>query len=124
MPQTLKDATVAIEDKNFFEHGGDRLRRRSSAPLWKDLEAGKAVEGGSTITQQLVRNLYIQNPEETIERKIIEARLAEEEEDEHSKDWILDLLPQHRSVRHGRRGDRGRRRGGGADLLRQAAPRT
>ena len=47
------------------------------------------MEGGSTITQQLVRNLYIANPQDTLKRKIIEAHLANEEEDQHSKDWIL-----------------------------------
>ncbi len=47
------------------------------------------MQGASTITQQLVRNLYIQNPEETIKRKLIEAHLAYEMEEAHSKDWIL-----------------------------------
>ncbi|HEY3192954.1 MAG TPA: transglycosylase domain-containing protein, partial [Solirubrobacterales bacterium] len=45
--------------------------------------------GGSTITQQLVRNLYISHPQDTLRRKIIEAHLANDEEDQHSKDWIL-----------------------------------
>jgi penicillin-binding protein 1A len=47
------------------------------------------VEGGSTITQQLVRNLYLEDPEDTLKRKIIEAHLANDEEERHSKDWIL-----------------------------------
>jgi len=47
------------------------------------------VQGASTITQQLVRNLYIRDPEETIRRKIVEAHLAYEEEEAHSKRWIL-----------------------------------
>ncbi len=47
------------------------------------------VQGASTITQQLVRNLYIQNPEDTIKRKLRETRLAVELEEEHSKRWIL-----------------------------------
>ena len=55
----------------------------------KNIEAGKTVEGASTITQQLVRNLYIPHPEETIKRKLIEAHLAYEEEEAHSKTWIL-----------------------------------
>jgi penicillin-binding protein 1A len=88
LPDELKDATVAIEDRGFFEHGaidpGAILRA-----AWKNIEAGDTVEGASTITQQLVRNLYIRHPEQTIERKIREARLAEEMEDEHSKEWIL-----------------------------------
>ncbi|HEX5376797.1 MAG TPA: biosynthetic peptidoglycan transglycosylase, partial [Solirubrobacterales bacterium] len=89
LPQTLKDATVAIEDKNFFEHGAIDPPAIVRA-AWKNLMAGgKAVQGASTITQQLVRNLYIQNPEETIERKLIEAHLAYEQEQEHSKEEIL-----------------------------------
>jgi penicillin-binding protein 1A len=89
LPQTLKDATVAIEDKNFFKHGAIDPEGIARA-AWKDLLAGgKPVQGASTITQQLVRNLYIQNPDETIKRKLIEAHLANDLEDAHSKDWIL-----------------------------------
>jgi penicillin-binding protein 1A len=89
LPSVLKEATIAIEDKNFYHHGGVDPAGIIRAGL-KDLEAGgKPVQGASTITQQLVRNLYIQNPEETIERKLIEAHLAEDEEEAHSKDWIL-----------------------------------
>jgi penicillin-binding protein 1A len=89
LPQDLEDATVAIEDRNFFEHGALDYAGIARA-VWKDLLAGgKPVQGASTITQQLVRNLYIQNPEDTLERKIKEARLAEEEEEAHSKSWIL-----------------------------------
>ncbi len=89
IPQDLKDATVAIEDRRFYNHGGVDPSAIIRAG-WKDLVAGGTPrQGGSTITQQLVRNLYIQNPQETLRRKIIEARLANEEEDQHSKDWIL-----------------------------------
>ncbi len=89
IPQDLKDATVAIEDRRFYHHGGIDPSAIVRAG-WEDLTAGgKPVEGGSTITQQLVRNLYIQNPQDTLKRKIIEAHLANEEEDQHTKDWIL-----------------------------------
>jgi penicillin-binding protein 1A len=89
IPQALKDATVAIEDKRFYSHGGIDPSAIVRAG-WEDLIAGgKPVEGGSTITQQLVRNLYIANPQDTLRRKIIEAHLANDEEDQHSKDWIL-----------------------------------
>jgi len=88
LPQDLKDATVAIEDRGFFEHGAIDPEAIVRA-AWKNLEAGDTVEGASTITQQLVRNLYIRHPEQTIERKIREARLAGEMEDEHTKEWIL-----------------------------------
>jgi penicillin-binding protein 1A len=89
IPQDLKDATVAIEDRRFYNHGGIDPSAIIRAG-WEDLTAGgKPVEGGSTITQQLVRNLYIQDPQDTLKRKIIEAHLANEEEDQHTKDWIL-----------------------------------
>ena len=83
----MQAATVAIEDERFYRHGGVDYEGIARA-AFKNLEAGKAVEGGSTITQQLVRNLYV-GRERTLERKIREARLAEELEDRHSKRWIL-----------------------------------
>jgi len=89
IPEDLKDATVAIEDRRFYNHGGIDPSAIIRAG-WEDLTAGgKPVEGASTITQQLVRNLYIDNPQDTLKRKIIEAHLANEEEDQHTKDWIL-----------------------------------
>ena len=89
IPSDLKDATVAIEDRRFYSHGGIDPSAIIRAG-WEDLVAGgKPVEGGSTITQQLVRNLYIEDPQDTLHRKIIEAHLANDVEDQHSKDWIL-----------------------------------
>jgi penicillin-binding protein 1A len=88
LPEELKDATIAIEDRGFFDHGPidyDAIVRA----IFKNIEAGRTVEGASTITQQLVRNLYIQHPEQTIKRKLIEAHLAADMEKAHSKDWIL-----------------------------------
>jgi penicillin-binding protein 1A len=89
IPKTLRLATVAIEDERFYEHDGVDPEGILRA-LVKDLEAGKAVEGGSTITQQLVRNLCMRNPERTIERKIKEAKLAIEYAKRHSRREILD----------------------------------
>jgi penicillin-binding protein 1A len=88
LPKVLKDATVAIEDKNFYEHGALDYEGIARA-LWKDIQAGAPVQGASTITQQLVRNLYIANPQNTLERKLKEAKLAVEFDDKHSKKWIL-----------------------------------
>ena len=57
---------------------------------WRDLLAGgKPVQGGSTITQQLVRDLYIKHPSDTLKRKIVEAHLADEENARYSKASIL-----------------------------------
>ena len=89
LPQELKEATVAIEDKNFYSHGALDPEGIARA-VWKDvLAGGKPVQGASTITQQLVRNLYIQNPEETIKRKLIEAHLATDLFAHRSRGWIL-----------------------------------
>jgi penicillin-binding protein 1A len=88
IPRSLQLATVAIEDQRFYQHGGVDAEGIGRAAL-KDFEAGEAVEGGSTITQQLVRNLCIQNPERSLKRKIVEAKLAEEYFDRHSRREIL-----------------------------------
>src|SRR5262249_7035851 len=88
VPRRLQLATVAIEDQRFYEHGALDYEGIARA-IAKDLQAGEAVEGGSTITQQLVRNLCIRNPERNIERKIVEAKLAEEYAQRHSRREIL-----------------------------------
>src|SRR4051794_24068463 len=87
IPQNLEDATVAIEDARFYKHKGVDYMGVIRAAV-KNLETGKKVQGGSTITMQLVRTLY-GNQEKSYKRKIREAKLAEELEDEHSKQWIL-----------------------------------
>jgi penicillin-binding protein 1A len=84
----MRKATIAIEDRRFYEHGGIDLEGIARA-LVRDVEAGRVVEGGSTITQQLVRNLYIRKNERTLERKLVEACLAVRLNDSRSKDWIL-----------------------------------
>ena len=83
----LRKATVAIEDRRFYDHGGVDAEGIARA-LWRDVQAGKVVEGGSTLTQQLVRNLYISN-ERTVERKVTEACLAMKLDGAWSKDRIL-----------------------------------
>ena len=92
MPASVREATIAIEDERFYEHAGVDYSAIIRAGV-KNLESGDAVQGGSTITQQLVRALYIDNPERNFERKIREAKLAQELEDEHpgraGKNWIL-----------------------------------
>ncbi|HKH15604.1 MAG TPA: transglycosylase domain-containing protein [Solirubrobacterales bacterium] len=88
IPKMLDEATVAIEDQNFYEHGGIDPEAILRAAV-ENVEAGSVVQGGSTITQQLVRNLYITNPQDDIKRKIREAVMADQFESEHSKNWIL-----------------------------------
>src|ERR687895_2752423 len=81
-------ATIAIEDKRFYEHEGLDYEAIIRAAV-KNLEEGEIVQGGSTITQQLVRNLYI-GREKSLERKAKEACLALKVEDAHNKQWILE----------------------------------
>jgi penicillin-binding protein 1A len=88
VPEVLQHATVAIEDRNFYDHGGVDYSSIVRA-AFEDLKAGSAVQGGSTITQQLVRNLYIAHPQEDIDRKIEEAKLATEYEQKYTKNQIL-----------------------------------
>src|SRR2546430_1486823 len=83
----MRRATVAIEDHRFYTHGGVDYQGILRA-AWKDLTAGHVVQGGSTITQQLVRNLYI-SKERTFKRKIKEACLAIKLSRRWSKDRIL-----------------------------------
>ena len=80
-------STVAIEDRRFYAHDGVDVEGIARA-LWKNVSAGQVVEGGSTITQQLVRNLYI-GRERTVERKLKEACLALKLDKAWTKDRIL-----------------------------------
>jgi len=89
IPDDLQKATVAIEDERFYEHNGVDLEGVARA-AFENIEAGEIKQGGSTITMQLVRNTYIENPERDLERKIKEAKLAEELEDQLSKEEILE----------------------------------
>jgi penicillin-binding protein 1A len=88
MPQDVRSATVAIEDSRFYKHHGVDFEGVVRAAM-KNLQNRKTVQGGSTITQQLVRSLYIKDPTRDFKRKVREAKLASELEDEHPKHWIL-----------------------------------
>ncbi len=88
IPKRVQLATVAIEDQRFYEHDALDYEAILRAAV-KNFEAGETVEGGSTITQQLVRNLCISNPERTLERKIVEAELAVEYSERHPRKEIL-----------------------------------
>jgi penicillin-binding protein 1A len=90
IPDVVKQATIAIEDANFYEHNGVDLGAIVRAAL-KNVEEGEVVQGGSTITQQLIKNLYTgQLDDRDLEAKIQEARLAEQLESRSSKDEILE----------------------------------
>jgi penicillin-binding protein 1A len=88
IPLTLKDATVAIEDKRFYEHQGVDYYRLAGA-AFRDLQSGSSAQGGSTITMQLVKNLYDPQAGRTLSKKIEEAYLAYQYEKKYTKDEIL-----------------------------------
>lgn len=89
IPKFLQKAVVAVEDSRFYEHGGIDVRGIARA-LVKDVAEGKLVEGGSTITQQLIKNKYLSG-EKTLDRKLKEARLAIEYERKYTKRQILEM---------------------------------
>lgn len=93
IPQCLKDATIAVEDKNFYTNPGFDLTGIIRA-LWINLKGGETVAGGSTITQQVARNLLLsqeERTERTLRRKLREAVLAAQMTRKLSKDEILAL---------------------------------
>lgn len=88
VPQHLVEAVLSVEDRRFYEHRGLDLRRIVAASF-ANLRAGKVIEGASTITQQLARNLYL-SPRRTLIRKVREAAIALAIERRHSKEQILE----------------------------------
>lgn len=89
MPPHLGQAVLAIEDRRFRDHRGIDLRGTARA-LLRNVRAGGVVQGGSTITQQLVKILYL-TPERSLRRKVQEAVLAAMLERQLGKDRILEL---------------------------------
>jgi penicillin-binding protein 1C len=89
MGLNIKNATVAIEDSEFYQHSGIRITSIIRATIWAKL-TGKNVQGGSTITQQLIKNTLL-TPERSITRKIKEWILAMKMEKVMSKESILAL---------------------------------
>ncbi len=87
MPQLMRDAVVAVEDERFYQHSGVDFFAILRA-LWANITNGEIVQGGSTITQQLIKNAFLTN-EETLDRKLREAALAYQLEKKWSKDKIL-----------------------------------
>ena len=117
-PKVLKDATVAIEDRRFYQHDGIDYEGVIRAGV-QNLVNQKTVQGGSTITMQLARNLYISS-ERTYQRKIREAKVAQEIEERALQAVDPRQVPQHGALRHRGRAVGDRRQGRRADLLQQA----
>lgn len=89
IPPVVKEAFLAVEDPRFYQHHGVSLRAIARA-AWSDLSSASIREGGSTITQQLVKISFL-SPEQTIKRKIQEAFLAIQVERRYAKDEILGM---------------------------------
>jgi penicillin-binding protein 1A len=89
VPLTLRQALIAVEDRRFYDHLGVDPKGLARAML-ANLRAGRIVQGGSTITQQLAKNLFL-NPDRTIRRKVQELLLALWLERKFTKDQILTL---------------------------------
>ncbi|MBP3231374.1 MAG: PBP1A family penicillin-binding protein [Anaerovibrio sp.] len=89
IPEILKKAFLATEDVRFYDHIGIDYRGVIRA-MWENVTHRDVIEGGSTITQQLARNAYL-NQERTFSRKIQEMFLALKIEHRHSKDEILEM---------------------------------
>lgn len=88
IPKNLRDATIATEDKDFYKNPGVSIW--AYGRVMKDILLRKTVTGGSTITQQLVKNVLL-SPERSLIRKFKEAILAVEVDQKYSKDQILEL---------------------------------
>lgn len=89
LPRFLPQAVVAIEDRRFYSHPGVDPIGLARA-LWANLRAGRTVQGGSTITQQVAKNVFL-TPERTLKRKLQEALLALWLERHFSKNQILAI---------------------------------
>ena len=89
IPEYLKKALIATEDRSFYHHSGVDLKGIIRAVI-RDIQAGGLVEGASTLTQQLAKTLFL-TPRKTLQRKIKEALLAIQLERRYTKDEILEF---------------------------------
>ena len=99
MPPTLKEAVIATEDARFYSHFGVDPMGIARA-VYQNFRRGRIVEGGSTITQQLAKVLFL-TPDRSLDRKLKEAVLAVELERRYSKDRILEMYLNQIYFGHG-----------------------
>ena len=90
LPKNLIDATVAVEDHRFWEHGTVDIISIGRA-VFSNIKAGEAKEGGSTITQQVAKNLYFMSDKYNRDRKIAELIMSHHLEKNYSKEQIFEL---------------------------------
>ena len=89
IPDIYKDAVIAVEDHRYYEHKGIDIIAIGRA-LLNDIRARELIEGGSTITQQLAKNMYF-TQDKTLTRKIAEVFMAKKIESNYNKEEILEL---------------------------------
>src|SRR6266568_6640518 len=98
-PQVLRDALISTEDKDFYRHLGVNVWRIAGA-AYRDIESGGKVQGASTLTMQLARNLFL-SPDRSFHRKIEEALLAIQIERRFTKEQIFTLYANQIYLGHG-----------------------
>jgi len=98
-PPVLRDALISIEDKDFYRHWGINVWRIMGA-AYRDIESGGKVQGASTLTMQLARNLFL-SPDRSFHRKIQEALLAIQIERKFTKSQIFTLYANQIFLGHG-----------------------
>src|SRR6266568_7878641 len=98
-PKVLRDALISTEDKDFYRHWGINLWRIAGA-AYRDIESGGRVQGASTLTMQLARNLFL-SPDRSFHRKIQEALLAIQIERRFTKEQIFTLYANQIYLGHG-----------------------
>lgn len=89
IPDIYKDAVIAVEDHRYYDHKGIDIIAIGRA-LLNDIRARELIEGGSTITQQLAKNMYF-TQDKTLTRKIAEVFMAKKIESNYNKEEILEL---------------------------------
>ena len=98
-PPALREALISIEDKDFYRHWGVNVWRIAGA-AYRDIESGGKVQGASTLTMQLARNLFL-SPDRSFHRKIEEALLAIQIERRFTKEQIFTLYANQIFLGHG-----------------------
>jgi len=98
-PEVLREALVSIEDKEFYTHSGINFWRIAGA-AYRDIESGGRVQGASTLTMQLARNLFL-SPDRSFHRKVQEAMLAIQMERRFTKPQIFTLYANQIFLGHG-----------------------
>jgi penicillin-binding protein 1A len=98
-PPNLREALISTEDKDFYRHSGINYWRIAGA-AYRDIESGGRVQGASTLTMQLARNLFL-SPDRSFHRKVEEALLAIQIERRFTKEQILTLYANQIYLGHG-----------------------